>query len=105
MFAYTVGLAVTQSKNLDFREPQGARAKTLCAKLRTIANDSKPGQEPEPEMSASTKVPWVHGDCESELRAWQERQKRELREWRLSHGLREDFTDAEMQTSAAVQMS
>ena len=53
MFAYTVGLVVTQSKNLDFCELQGAQAKTLCAKLRTIANDSKSGQEREPEMSTS----------------------------------------------------
>lgn len=36
-------------------------------------------------------------------RARQERQKKALREWRVLHGLPEDFTGAEIQASAVVQ--
>jgi hypothetical protein len=75
---------------------------------RILHAPESPSQPPSREEVRA--VPWRVSETpkpkelsESELRAWQEGQKKALREWRVSHGLPEDFTEAEMQTSAAVQ--
>jgi hypothetical protein len=73
--------------------------------LRAIENPSEPPSREEVQavLLRVSETPKPKELSESELRAWQERQKKALREWRVSHGLPEDFTEAEMQTSAAVQ--